>query len=388
MSRFHSYINSARAIIEAYNGAEPFAAHLKKAFTAQKKFGSTDRREVSHLCYCYYRLGKLVVDMSFEDRLLLGLFICSTTKQVILDQLRPERSAKVTVTIAEKLKFAGISDTTRIFPFTVQLSKSVNKEEFALSHLVQPDLFLRLRPGKEKWVSDRFTETGISYERPFPDIIVLPNGTKLEEIIRLNRDAVVQDYNSQMATRLLDFAAPAVGDHVWDCCAASGGKAIQLVDMYPGIQLTVSDIRESIIANLRTRFDEAGIKRYKSFVADVGAGKFSLDQPSDIILADVPCSGSGTWGRTPEQLSFFDEAKLSHYSLLQRNIVTNAVPHLREGGHLLYVTCSVFTDENENNISYFLETIPGLELVKMELLAGYDKKADSMFAALLQKTSK
>lgn len=158
-----------------------------------------------------------------------------------------------------------------------------------------------------------------------------------------------------------------------------------LYDINNRIDLTVSDIRESILANLRKRFSEAGIKNYKSFVADLSRPIPAIpNSPFDLIVADVPCSGSGTWGRTPEQLFYFNEVKINDYAALQQRIVANVLPHLKRGGYFLYITCSVFKKENEEMVSSLQENFQ-LELTRMEILKGYDKKADTMFAALLRK---
>jgi 16S rRNA (cytosine967-C5)-methyltransferase len=99
----------------------------------------------------------------------------------------------------------------------------------------------------------------------------------------------------------------------------------------------------------------------------------------------VPCSGSGTWGRTPEQLSFFQKNKIQEYADLQREIISNVVPHLAVDGYLLYITCSVFKKENEGNVQLIQQKFPSLQLIHQEILIGYDKKADTMFAALFKK---
>ena len=156
-------------------------------------------------------------------------------------------------------------------------------------------------------------------------------------------------------------------------------------DLMPGIELTVSDIRNSILVNLQNRFTEAGIKKYNSFVADLSDSSFVSHHSSyDLMIADVPCSGSGTWGRTPEQLQFFNAKKIEDYATLQKKIVTNIVPYIRTDGFLLYITCSVFHKENEEVVSFVQENLQ-MELVEMNVLKGYDKKADTMFAALLKK---
>ncbi|HWR33416.1 MAG TPA: hypothetical protein VN451_07820, partial [Chitinophagaceae bacterium] len=160
--------------------------------------------------------------------------------------------------------------------------------------------------------------------------------------------------------------------------------SILAYDINPGINLTVSDVRESILNNLRKRFHVAGIKKYTAFTTDLSSSLFQVQHPLfDTIICDAPCSGSGTWNRTPEQLHFFNPQKINEYAALQRKIVSNAVQQLKPGGHLLYITCSVFKKENEEVFNYLKEKFH-LQLVKMELLKGYDLKADTMFAALLQ----
>jgi 16S rRNA (cytosine967-C5)-methyltransferase len=156
-------------------------------------------------------------------------------------------------------------------------------------------------------------------------------------------------------------------------------------DVLGEIDLTVSDVRESILINLKKRFQEAGIKNYKSFVADLSISSFITHHSLfDVIIADVPCSGSGTWGRTPEQLSFFQSSSIDTYSSLQKKIISNTVEQLKPNGYFLYITCSVFKKENEDNVAWMQEELK-LQLVKQEVIKGYAVKADTMFAALLKK---
>ena len=153
-------------------------------------------------------------------------------------------------------------------------------------------------------------------------------------------------------------------------------------DILGDIDLTVSDVRDSILVNLKNRFATAEIRNYKSIIADLTKPVSKLKNAKfNLILADVPCTGSGTWSRTPEQLYYFDEKKINEYAALQKKILTIIIPHLATGGYLLYITCSVFKKENEAVIDLIKEQFH-LELIKTELLKGYDKKADTMFAAL------
>src|SRR5699024_9689267 len=105
------------------------------------------------------------------------------------------------------------------------------------------------------------------------------------------------------------------------------------------------------------------------------------DELFDGIILDAPCSGSGTWGRTPEMLSRFNEAQLEQYAQLQKEILDNVIKHIKPGKPLIYITCSVYVEENEQIVKY-LETA-GLTLEKMQYFKGYDKRGDTLFAARL-----
>ena len=206
-------------------------------------------------------------------------------------------------------------------------------------------------------------------------------------MIEVNREAVIQDFNSQRVGELVPIEELQKGARVWDCCAASGGKSIMIFDLISQIELTVSDVRQSIIHNLHSRFREAGIRRYNSFVADLTrpATLASSLAPAtfDLIICDAPCSGSGTWSRTPEQLLFFKPEEINRYSNLQKSIATATLPYLKKQGYFLYITCSVFKKENEEVVR-FIERHANGELLKMQLLKGYGMKADTMFAALFR----
>lgn len=388
MGRFHSYLNSAVSIIEAYNGAEPFASFLKKYFSANKKFGSKDRKQVSHLCYCFFRLGKAGEGLPVHERIITGLFLCSGEPNEVLATLKPEWNEKVTLNIEEKFSIVnGELSMGNVFPWKEQLSEGIDHLSFTQSFFIQPDLFLRLRPGKEKLVKQKLDAEGIAYAQKSESCLELSNAAKVDTVVELNKEVIVQDYSSQRTIGMLDnYKLQTTNDKLttWDCCAASGGKSILLYDRLSGkIDLTVSDVRESILQNLKKRFAEAGIKNYHAFVADLSRPVPSHQQ-YDLIIADVPCTGSGTWSRTPEQLYYFDKKKIADYAGLQKKIVTNVAEHIKPGGYFLYITCSVFKQENEETVACINENLR-LQLLKTEVLKGYDQKADSMFTALFQR---
>ena len=386
MSRFHSYITTAKTILSLYNGDIPFSPFLKNFFSKEKKYGSRDRRTISLLCYNYYRTGKALLHATAEEKLLAGLFLCIDAPNEILQNEKPEWNKKIHLPLAQKIPVSGI-DVQAIFPFTDQLSAGIDINVFSASFLIQPKLFIRLRPGKQMIVRKKLVDANINFEEISDNCLALANGTKLEEVAVINREAVIQDFNSQKTGELLSVANPDIPKDVWDCCAASGGKSIMACDIFSNINLTVSDVRQSILQNLHKRFKEAGIKSYNSFIADLtdyeSLHKILSNKKFDFIICDAPCSGSGTWSRTPERLTFFNKNEITKYNNLQKSICTNTIPFLKKNGYFLYITCSAFKRENEEMVDFIKQQFP-LTLLKMELLKGYEIKADTMFAALFR----
>ncbi|HEV7330682.1 MAG TPA: methyltransferase domain-containing protein [Flavisolibacter sp.] len=374
-----AHVRSAAEIVTQYNGEVPFASWLKTYFRNHKKFGSKDRKRVADLCFCYFRLGHAFEQFSTEDRILAGQFLCHSQSEVVA-QCKPAWQQLNSAPLVEKLHFLDAGAINQLFPFPGHISPEIDKDAFLLSFLRQPDVFLRLRPGKEKNVADKLQSDGVSFLQEGA-CLRLQSGTKADEILRIDEEVVVQDISSQRVLEPLRATLTKMQFSAWDCCAASGGKTILLHDMYPKARLTVSDIRESIILNLKNRLKRAGITDYRSFVTDVSSPQFSLSQQFDVIICDAPCSGSGTWGRTPEQLVFFKKEKIAHYTGLQQSIATNASKCLKKGGLFLYITCSVFIDENEQVVKHLTQTT-GLQLLSQQYFKGYDKKGDTLFAAL------
>jgi len=143
--------------------------------------------------------------------------------------------------------------------------------------------------------------------------------------------------------------------------------------------------RESILLNLKNRFETAGIKNYQSFIADLADSQFLIPNSQfQIVICDAPCTGSGTWSRTPEQLYYLKRKTIDVYVAMQQQIVSHVIPHLQQGATFIYITCSVFKQENEDLVNFIKEKFH-LQLLQMELLTGYDKKADSMFTAVFKK---
>lgn len=387
MSKYFSHLNTATRIVQQYKGEMPLAAYLKSFFASEKKYGSQDRRSIANMCYACFRTGNMLRHLPVEERIRYGLYLTNTLPAALETDRLHSITSDASITLEEKLNILEL-DVHSIFSGKDQLSIGIEQDKFCRSFLLQPKLFIRLRPGKRLLVERKLKEANVKFETMGEHCLAFENGTRIETILHNNQEYVVQDYNSQQVFTLL---SPVQQDTssltVWDCCAASGGKAIFAHDIFPNLQLTVSDVRPSILHNLSKRLQQAGIKHYHSFTADLTneaeVDKRFSDKPFDLIICDAPCSGSGTWSRTPEQLNFFTLPEIDRYNQLQKKIAANASRAIKQNGYLLYVTCSVFKKENEEVVDYLLTHFP-LELVEMQLFKGYTMQADSMFAALLK----
>jgi 16S rRNA (cytosine967-C5)-methyltransferase len=321
----------ANKLLAAYHGEEPLANYLKKYFAANKKHGSKDRKNISALCYTHFR------------------------------------------------------NTVSDFPLANKISDQIIAERFVASHQTQPLLFIRIRPWQKEKVIEKLAAANIEYKEVAEDTFSFANTTSLQNVLALNKDAVIQDLNSQALAQLLLLVPTSVAHpiQVWDACAASGGKTILMFDTMSNIRMHLSDIRESILYNADKRLQEAGIRPASVQEIDLTEA-FDIKKPFDFVFADVPCSGSGTWGRTPEQLAYFTEAQLNKYTQLQSQILHNIIPTVKLNGHLLFVTCSVYKDENEKNVEALIAT-GKFKVVKQQYFTGYDQQADTLFGALLEK---
>jgi 16S rRNA (cytosine967-C5)-methyltransferase len=378
-------LKTFQRILEEYPAETPLGKFLPGFYRQNKQMGSTDRRIAGRLMYNYFRLGKAAPGLPADERLFVAEFLCNTQLNSFLQHFKPEWAACIGFSLDEKLHLVKTAhpefNLDDVFPWTRQLSAGIDKAAFLRSFFVQPDLFIRVYKGFEQHVKALLTAAEITFKDEGKGCFALPNGTKLETVIANPHWYEVQDFSSQQTAQ---YFKPQKWESWWDACAASGGKSLLLHDLEPNLKLVVSDIRESILTNLDERFQQVGLTKYQKKLLDLTQNNDLLlhDYAFDGIILDAPCSGSGTWGRTPEMISQFDTHKIDFFQRLQQNIARNVVKYLKSGKPLIYITCSVFKAENEDVVNFMVKEL-GLKLEAQTVLRGYENKADTMFVARL-----
>lgn len=380
--REENRIRTVEKIIQEYRFDKPFSRYLGEYFKQNPQMGSKDRKESSNLAYCYFRLGKALHELSFEERLAVGGFLASSVTSPALLYLYEKFSfIQPAADLDSRISFIQSRypefNLSSIIPFEENLCTWVEKEQFFKSFLIQPDVFIRIRKNKVETVIKELKQKDLDYIQISATCAAFPNSTALNQLISYNQGMFeIQDLSSQKTASIFQ---PGKEEYWWDCCAASGGKSLLLAENEPSVKILATDIRESILKNYTERLQKSHFKRFSTQIADL-SNDHVITEKFDGIIADVPCSGSGTWSRTPEMMHTFKKEEIQKFSELQKKIVSNLIPQLRQGKPLIYITCSAFREENEEVVE-FIEQNFGLKTESVLNLKGYKDKADTMFAA-------
>jgi 16S rRNA (cytosine967-C5)-methyltransferase len=378
-------LKTFQRLLEEYPAETPLSKFLPGFYRQNKQMGSTDRKVASRLIYNYFRLGAALPDLPSEDRLIVAEFLCNTQVNSFIQHFKPEWALCIGFTLDEKLALVKNAykdfKLADVFPWSSQISAGIDKEAFLKSFFVQPDLFIHVHNGYDHLVKAELNKAEVAFKDEGNGCFALPNGTRLETIFPTQHWFEVQDYSSQQTA---NYFKPNKWDQWWDACAASGGKSLLLHEIEPDIKLVVSDIRESILANLDERFQQAGLRKYQKKLLDLtqNPDQEMHDYAFDGIILDAPCSGSGTWGRTPEMIAQFHPSKIEFFQRLQKSIASNVARFIKPGKPIIYITCSAFKGENEDVVNYLIKEL-GLKVEEQTVLAGYENKADTMFVARL-----
>lgn len=195
----------------------------------------------------------------------------------------------------------------------------------------------------------------------------------------------VQDAGAQWAAPWLDLAA---GQRVLDACAAPGGKAAHILES-ADVDLDALELDPERAARIRENLDRLGLKA-RVVEGDARTPRAWWDgRPYDRILADVPCSASGVVRRHPDIKWLRRSEDIARFAATQAEILDALWSLLKPGGKMLYVTCSVFSDENGQQIARFaarhadVRRLPLAGKLERQLLPG--PQHDGFYYALLEK---
>jgi 16S rRNA (cytosine967-C5)-methyltransferase len=252
------------------------------------------------------------------------------------------------------IKEMGVEETLKICTFNNQISSLALRTNTV--KINQKELIEKLRGVELKPFPTTFSEEGIVLQDPPPtsELPFIKEGLY-----------IIQDEASQLVTSILD---PKPGERILDACAAPGGKTTHMAQkMEDRGEIYALDLSKGKLDLIEEMCQRLGIKIVRTIKTNAAQ---PLPIPKgmrfDRILADVPCSGFGTLRKNPDLKWRRGEKDIKRLSELQFSILSNLSVYVKEGGVLIYSTCTVFHEENENVVEKFLEEHPEFELDRID----------------------
>ena len=220
-----------------------------------------------------------------------------------------------------------------------------------------------------------------------PDAVLLDKPVSVDKLPGFFDGMVsVQDAGAQYAARLLDVQE---GQRVLDACAAPGGKTAHILEL-ADVEMVALDKDEKRLQRVAENLQRLGLSA-TLLTGDAAQPQEWWDgKPFERILADVPCSATGVVRRHPDIKWLRRKKDLASFAVQQSDILQSLWPLLSRDGLLLYATCSVFNQENQEVIDRFLAQHPEARQLPTDLNEGKllpTEQHDGFFYALLQKTA-
>jgi 16S rRNA (cytosine967-C5)-methyltransferase len=261
---------------------------------------------------------------------------------------------------------------------------------FIRAHETRPPLWIRINdPAYREEIVRDCSEHGFTIIDETGGAVAIQGQSPVFELSGYKKGLFeIQDYASQMIGRACDIVP---GLYVWDACAGGGGKTIQIGALLSGKgAVYASDVRQYKLDETRTRARKAHLSNVRFIEWD---GSSLPRFPKEIesrggfhrVLVDAPCSASGTMRRNPDVKMRITPESVDELAELQLSILNRISGAVRDGGLLVYATCSCLPSENEDVVRAFSGENPSYELISMTLHGCPVIDSDTTFTAVLRK---
>ena len=242
-------------------------------------------------------------------------------------------------------------------------------EEICKNSNLKPELSIRvnnLKTSKEE-LKKKLEEKDIKVENGvLEDFLILKNAKNIENIEEFKKGFfTVQDEAAGLTAKILN---PQINDTVLDACSSPGGKTTYLAEIMKDkgevIAFDIHPHRVKLVEQVSKRLN---LKSIKTDVKDSSIYDEKYKEKFDKILLDVPCLGLGVLKRKPDIKWQRKEEDIEEISKIQKQILDTCSKYLKKGGVLVYSTCSILKEENEDVVNEFLEENENFEMEKIEL---------------------
>ena len=421
-AQFHLLLSAARQILSAmFSNGSPADRTLAGFYRNNRQCGSRDRALINSSLYTLLRHWGWVRKLAGKDltaAMESGESSCSNRDlaAMIFFALAADGNQKHALAaaanfiglpepqIAENTPEArahaaaaclGIEMTFELRELLPEWAEKRLPGSYAKSILERPPMWLRVNDMPQ--TTQEFDNAGIEYRQEsgrFPEAVAIANPSLNISALESFKNGCfeIQDLASQAIVKL---CAPHKGERWFDPCAGAGGKTLAIAQAMQRTGTVVAgDIREKVLLELRKRARRAGYPNIQIHPHD-GKPRRGL-KPFDGVLIDAPCSCSGVWRRNPGNPWILSAEDVSRHAKLQLEILKAFAACAKNGGRVIYATCSAFAEENEEVVNAFLAQDDRFKLSESinpftgEKCSGFmhvpeNYNCDRMFAAVLER---
>lgn len=424
-----SYANTILSLFsEVMSTKKPADRVIANYFREQKKHGSKDRRIIRETLFGLFRWWGWLrkpslcseTDLNLNTQT-LELLLCvavlekhtwtptiNAWAELCDFQIQKLESIALLESELERIQHIfpeQVFELTELLPdvFWSQCSLSESQQhQLALSMLSRPPIWARAQFETTESVISALSSDGIEVAQStfFEDALSL--GTKsinLPQVKPYQEGKLeIQDIASQV---IGNICSPKADQNWWDSCSGAGGKSLQLASLMSrdNVQVTgqivSSDIRKSVLEELKKRSNRAGIQTIKTQYWNDEVIPVQYDY-FDGVLVDAPCTCTGTWRRNPDMRWTDNLDNVEETATLQLDILNSSSLAVKSGGVLVYATCSLLEKENQQVIEAFLSTHPEFRLQELKhpftaethdylTIWPFEANSDGMFVAKMVK---
>jgi len=350
--------NQQRTLDRLWRSLRPFVrtdrdlpARIQSAL-GRREFGARDRRLYRELIYTVLRYLPWIEELETRPddaatRAAAWLSAENPVTQAFRAELVPDWPP-LPATIAERAAHLGVESELLPAWFRDHCPAAFVSPNLEALH-ARAHLWIRLQTDAPDAVFAEFADRGWACQRSdiLPQACRLPGNTPVIALESYRKGLFeIQDLGSQLVLASIDLAP---GGRWLDACAGAGGKTLQLGRLLgPEGRVDAYDVRADALAELGTRARRAHLSNVRITDDPASAG------PYDGVLVDAPCSGSGTWRRDPHLKWSMTPADIAAQSARQQALLAQFTGLVRTGGLLVYATCSLSRQENEDAVAAFL----------------------------------
>lgn len=348
---------------------------IQAQFARHKEFGARDRRLYRELVYTTLRYLPWIEPLLETDSaraITLVAWLAAETRDTSAFRRETCGEWPVVASLRERAEFLGL-DATSLLPawFRSECPALFESPELD-AQLARAPFWLRVQTPDPEGVLHEFRARG--WERHESDALATAwrviGEVDVTKSDAYSRGAIeVQDLGSQL---VLASLAVEPGGRWLDACAGAGGKTLQLAQQLGADgHVDAQDIRTAALAELDARVRRAGMR-------NVSIVRAPSCDPYDGVLVDAPCSGSGTWRRSPHLKWTTTGNLVAERAALQQTILRQYAANVRPGGLLVYATCSLAQTENETVIRSFLANHPHFTISPFAQTFGFVSRPEGM----------